>query len=154
MTKRFEITIMATVTEKVRVSKIWTRLKDKTDDDTGMGYTPGDWDVDDVSREIYKQVVDGLDLPTVIAAVNSMAHPPINRDELHIPVSECDGEVVRLSDINEELEKAVEYGGYLAKTAEQFMATLTEKDADAVGDMWGSMRMAIFDFRKRVDTLT
>ena len=145
MTKRFEITIMATATEKVRIRKEWARMiDDPKEGESKFGYTPGDWDVGDVSREIYKQVVDNLDLPAVIGAVNNVPEPKLNVEFPH-----CIG-----SDEYYRLKKVVECGGYLAKTAEQFMATLTEKDADAVGDMWGSMRMAIFDFRKRVDTLT
>ena len=155
MTKRFEITIMATATEKVRIRKEWARMiDDPKEGESKFGYTPGDWDVGDVSREIYKQVVDNLDLPAVIGAVNNVPEPKLN-GESHISLDDVEFPLCIGSDEYYRLRKVVECGGYLAETAEKFMEVLNDNNhADAVGDMWGTMRMAIFDFRKRVDTLT
>ena len=155
MTKRFEITIKSTATEEVRVAKEFTQVTDAPDEgESTFGYTPGTVDQKEVTRAVYTQIVDNLDLPAVIAAVNKMdTSPQMIIDEygrISSLDSAPDGESHISLDAAEyyRMRKAVEFGEYLAKTAEQFMATLTEKDADAVGDMWGSMRMAIHDFRK------
>ena len=153
---RYKITIEKTEVEEVTLGKRWLKMREKPDAvGETYGYTPETTSDEEKTREVYTQIVTTLDLPTVIAAVNKMT-VIIGVDlaaPSPLPPPVAVGWLVIKEDQHEALLKAVEFGEYLAKTSEQFMQVLTDRQADEVGEMWGSLRMAIFDFRKRVDSI-
>lgn len=72
MNKRYEISITEIAQEETITGREWVRggVDGKENDDDEWGYTPQIAEVKAVTRQIYKQNVDELDLGAVIAAVN------------------------------------------------------------------------------------
>lgn len=61
------------------------------------------------------------------------------------------------SDARDARDYAIEFGGYLANTAERFMQHhnskeyVTEAEADLGLDVWRELQSAIYEFRKRAE---
>jgi len=71
MQKRYEITISEHTQEKKIRGNEWERGVNKEDPEE-YGYTPEIEKTVDVHREVFKQSVDDLDLPSVIKAINGL----------------------------------------------------------------------------------
>ncbi len=69
----FKITITKTETKEVYAGKDWEEgVKKETDDSSSYGYTPEITKHKEITTEILSQVVDELDLPKVIRALNQI----------------------------------------------------------------------------------
>ncbi len=67
----YEITIVEITQEKKMAGKDWETIGTDDNDKPIRGYTPEIEKWKDVTREIYKQIVEELDLVSVINAINS-----------------------------------------------------------------------------------
>ena len=66
----FEITVTEVVAEKTIEGKDWEIISKPKECDAVYGYTPEIKKTTIVTREVYKQSVDKLDIVALIAAVN------------------------------------------------------------------------------------
>ncbi len=69
---RYKITITEETQELQTVGKKWKQGADPDNGTEGWGHTPEIKTVMDVTREIYAQNVDTLDLKAVIKAINGL----------------------------------------------------------------------------------